>query len=143
MVFKRVKSFCLVVLLFSPGLAVLPTAQAAGFEEKKGETHFEGRNREFRWESDRVHYKCSSGKKVTVIYMNIEPQGHLAVIDYDGVMRLMKPYRASGDSVKYLALDEQNSLRWHRVGDRGFLSYFPPGQQGGAKVLEKLCQVDD
>ncbi|KUJ75202.1 hypothetical protein AVO42_07580 [Thiomicrospira sp. XS5] len=142
MVFKRVKSFCLAVLLFSPGLAVLPTAQAAGFEEKKGETHFEGRNREFRWESDRVHYKCSSGKKVTVIYMNIQPQGHLAFIDYDGVMRLMQPYRASGNSVKYMALDDHNSFRWHRIGDRGFLSYLPYGKHGEQR-LEKLCQVDD
>ncbi|MGC9387175.1 MAG: hypothetical protein ACP5D0_09530 [Hydrogenovibrio sp.] len=126
-------------VLLLPGLGIWPmAAQAAVFEEQAGETHFENRVRDFRWQSDRVTYQCTSGKTVTVIYMDIDPNGHLAVIQYNGTMRLMQPYKVTDSSVKYMALDEKNSLRWHQLGNRGFLSYLPYGEHGEQR-LEKLC----
>ncbi len=66
-------------------------------------------------------YDCMAGKVVKAVYINPQGSNSYAVLDFDGRLIPMKA-GPTGSGVRYVSLDQAETLVWHSKGDEAFLA---------------------
>lgn len=87
----------------------------------------------------KVTYICERNIELPVVYINnLKNDESMAVIMVDGKMVPMRNWK-SASGARYLALDEQDSYRWHTKGDKGVLSYLEADDMAKEQFLLSDC----
>ena len=92
------------------------------------------------WSSHTVVYQCQSGTKLQVAYLNMKSGESFAALHFNGNTSLLQS-RQMASGVRYIALDEQNSLRWTTKGDTGFLSFMAADHTAQEQTLLADCKA--
>ena len=92
------------------------------------------------WNSHTVVYQCQSGTKLQVAYLNMKSGESFAALHFNGNTSLLQS-RQLTSGVRYIALDEQHSLRWATKGGAGQLSYMAADHTAKEQVLLAHCQA--
>ena len=71
--------------------------------------------------SQAVQYRCDGGTEIELVYLNLSSGNAFAALHFDGRTMMLQGRRAT-TGVRFVALDEQNSLRWYTQGMKGELS---------------------
>ncbi|MGZ8227880.1 MAG: MliC family protein [Methylococcaceae bacterium] len=93
------------------------------------------------WSSKTVNYRCKPDTELQVAYLNMKSGEAFAALYYQGRLSLLQ-IRASASGARYIALDEQNSLRWRTKGDHGFLTFLAADHTAVEQTLLSDCQAD-
>ena len=92
------------------------------------------------WSSHTVLYQCEGGVKLQVAYLNMKSGESFAALHFNGNTSLLQS-RQLTSGVRYIALDEQHSLRWATKGGAGQLSYMAADHTAKEQVLLAHCQA--
>ncbi len=92
------------------------------------------------YSSETVRYRCDGGGAIDVAYLEFGHGESFAALHHDGRTALLKA-RTSASGVRYIALDEQHSLRWFTKGDEGFLSFLAADHTAHERVLLANCKA--
>ncbi len=93
------------------------------------------------WNSQTVVYRCQAGTLLQVAYLNVKKKGaSFAALHYDGNTVLLQS-RPTGSGARYIALDEQNSLRWYTKGGSGQLAFMAADHTASEQTLLSDCQA--
>lgn len=86
-----------------------------------------------------VTYVCERKVVVPVVYINELPDHQsAAVIHVEGKQVPMRIWPGA-DGARYIALDEQDSYRWHTKGDEAVLSYLEADHMAKEQFLLRDC----
>ncbi|HSX93569.1 MAG TPA: MliC family protein [Hydrogenophaga sp.] len=91
------------------------------------------------YSSETVRYRCESGTEIEVAYLEFGHGDSFAALHHQGRTALLKS-RPSASGVRYIALDEQHSLRWNTKGEEGFLSFLAADHTAQERVLLANCK---
>lgn len=94
------------------------------------------------WESIRVDYRCEGGVDVQVAYLNFSDGAAFATLLYDGRLHPMQQ-RVSASGARYIALDEQHSLRWWTKGDQATLRFMEADHEAVEQAVLDDCRAQD
>lgn len=92
------------------------------------------------WTSHTVVYQCQPGTKLQVAYLNMKTGESFASLHFNGNTVLLQS-RELASGVRYIALDEQNSLRWNTKGDAGFLTFMAADHTAKEQTLLSDCKA--
>lgn len=92
------------------------------------------------WTSHTVVYQCQSGTKLQVAYLNMKSGESFASLHFNGNTVLLQS-RQMASGVRYIALDEQNSLRWTTKGNEGFLAFMAADHTAKEQILLSDCKA--
>jgi heat shock protein HslJ len=101
-------------------------AAAAGFVTGNG------------WSSSQHRYRCGDGSEIQVAYLNLQAGESFASLYYDGKLSMLQ-LRPAASGALYIAIDEQNSLRWRTKGDSGFLTFLAADHTAKEEALLSDC----
>lgn len=91
--------------------------------------------------SETVRYRCDGGASIEVAYLEFGHGESFAALHHQGRTALLKA-RASASGVRYIALDEQHSLRWFTKGDEGLLSFLAADHTAQERTLLTNCKAE-
>lgn len=91
------------------------------------------------WDSETVVYQCQPNTLLQVVYLNIKNGESFAVLHYQGNTSLLRS-RETGSGTFYVAINEQNSLRWHTKGREGFLTFMAADHTAQEQRLLSDCK---
>ena len=91
------------------------------------------------WTSHTVVYQCQQGTKLQVAYLDMKSGESFASLHYNGNTVLLQSRQLTA-GVRYIALDEQNSLRWATKGGTGFLAYMAADHTAKEQILLSDCK---
>lgn len=123
-------------LVIAAALAALLSACAAPLAPSRAVSEIPG----LTWTSHTVVYQCQSGTKLQVAYLNMKSGESFASLHYNGNTVLLQS-RQMASGVRYIALDEQNSLRWTTKGNAGFLTFMAADHTAQEQTLLSDCQA--
>lgn len=87
----------------------------------------------------KVDYICERGVELQAVYINDpDSKESRAVIYTEGKLVPMNIWM-SASGARYLAIDEQDSYRWHTKGDKGVLSFLEADDSATEQILLKDC----
>lgn len=91
----------------------------------------------------KISYLCERNVEIQVSYINgLKNEDALAVVYAEG--KLIPMRRAiSGSGARYIALDEQDSYRWHTKGSEGVLSFMAADHTAEEEVVLRNCVSKD
>lgn len=92
------------------------------------------------WSSKTVVYQCQPGNTLQVAYLNMKTGESFAALHFKGNTVLLQS-RVLTSGVRYVALDEQNSLRWFTQGDAGFLTFMAADHTAQEQTLLSDCKA--
>jgi membrane-bound inhibitor of C-type lysozyme len=78
-------------------------------------------------------YRCASGVKLPVVYLNIVGGDSFATLYVNGTLALLRS-GPTGSGANYLPVDGRAAYRWHVKGDLGNL-WFRAAQPGAAETM--------
>jgi membrane-bound inhibitor of C-type lysozyme len=78
-------------------------------------------------------YRCASGVKLPVMYLNIVGGDSFATLYVNGTLALLRS-GPTGSGANYLPVDDKAAYRWHVKGDLGNL-WFRTAQPGAAETM--------
>lgn len=90
--------------------------------------------------SETVRYRCQGAAEIDVAYLEFGHGESFAALHHQGRTALLKS-RASASGVRYIALDEQHSLRWNTKGDEGFLTFLAADHTAQERTLLAQCKA--
>ena len=90
--------------------------------------------------SETVRYRCEGGAEIEIAYLELGHGVSFAALHHQGHTALLKS-QPSASGVRYIALDEQHSLRWNTKGDEGFLSFLAADHTAQERTLLANCQA--
>lgn len=93
-----------------------------------------------RFSSRTVRYRCSGGALLDVVYLNLQDGRSLASLHFGGRTALLMN-RPAASGARYIALDEQHSLRWHTRGDEGSLRFMEASDTAREQILLNDCRA--
>ena len=88
--------------------------------------------------SQSVNYRCDGGVEIELIYLNLSNGNAFAALHHNGRTVMLQGRRAT-TGVRFIALDEQNSLRWYTQGMKGELSFLAADQTAQEQTLLANC----
>ncbi|WP_332749162.1 MliC family protein [Hydrogenophaga sp.] len=88
--------------------------------------------------SQAVQYRCDGGAEIELVYLNLSNGNAFAALHFDGRTVMLQGRRAT-TGVRFVALDEQNSLRWYTQGMKGELSFLAADHTAQEKTLLANC----
>ncbi|MBT9467424.1 MliC family protein [Hydrogenophaga sp.] len=88
--------------------------------------------------SQAVQYRCDGGTEIELVYLNLSNGNAFAALHFDGRTVMLQGRRAT-TGVRFVALDEQNSLRWYTQGMKGELSFLAADHTAQEKTLLANC----
>jgi len=88
--------------------------------------------------SQAVRYRCDGGAEIELVYLNLSNGTTFAALHFDGRTLMLQGRRAT-TGVRFVALDEQNSLRWYTQGMKGELSFLAADHTAQEKTLLSNC----
>lgn len=91
------------------------------------------------YSSETVRYRCEGGTEIEVAYLEFGHGDSFAALHHQGRTALLKS-RPSASGVRYIALDEQHSLRWNTKGEEGFLSFLAADHTARERTLLANCR---
>lgn len=91
------------------------------------------------YSSETVRYRCEGGAELEVAYLELGHGEVFAALHHQGRTALLKS-RPAASGVRYIALDEQHSLRWNTKGEEGFLSFLAADHTAQERVLLANCK---
>ncbi len=87
----------------------------------------------------KVTYICERNVELPVIYVNgLKNDESMAVLSIEGKLVPMREWPAASGA-RYVALDEQDSYRWHSKGDEGTLSFLEADDSAKEQILLSSC----
>lgn len=86
------------------------------------------------WRAQRVHYDCDSGRHLAVQYLSLTDGPAFAALHYGGTIHLLQR-RPTASGSRYIAVDEQFSLRWHIRGPQGVLAFLAADHTASEQTL--------
>lgn len=89
--------------------------------------------------SSAVSYLCAGGAILQVAYLNLGNGQSFATLAWGGRLVPMHLWPAASGA-RYIADDEQNSLRWHTKGDEGRLSFLAADHEAEETEVLTLCR---
>ena len=92
------------------------------------------------WSSHTVVYQCQSSTKLQVAYLNMKSGESFAAIHFNGNTSLLQARQLTA-GLRYIALDEQNSLRWAPQSGMGTLSFMAADHTAKEQVLLSGCKA--
>ncbi len=93
-----------------------------------------------RFQSRTVRYRCAGGARLDVVYLNLQDGRSFASLHFDGRTALLLN-RPAASGARYIALDEQHSLRWHTKGDEGSLRFMEASDPAREQTLLTDCRA--
>jgi len=90
--------------------------------------------------SQTVRFRCAGGTELEVAYLNLPESLAFAALHHDGHTALLQN-RPTASGARYVALDEQHSLRWHTKGSEGFLAFMAADHTAQEQVLLSDCRA--
>ena len=90
--------------------------------------------------SQTVRFRCAGGTELEVAYLNLPDSLAFAALHHDGHTALLQN-RPTASGARYVALDEQHSLRWHTKGSEGFLAFMAADHTAKEQVLLSDCHA--
>lgn len=91
----------------------------------------------------KVTYICERNVELPVVYINgLKNDESMAVIFTEGKLVPMRIWPAASGA-RYIALDEQDSYRWHTKGDEGVLSFLEADHEATEQILLSNCVNKD
>jgi len=90
--------------------------------------------------SETVRYRCAGGAELEVVYLNLKDGGAFAALHHGGRTALLHN-RPAASGARYIALDEQHSLRWHTKGNEGQLSFLAADHTAHEQPLLSACRA--
>jgi membrane-bound inhibitor of C-type lysozyme len=90
--------------------------------------------------SQTVRFRCAGGTELDVAYLNLPESLAFAALHHDGHTALLQN-RPAASGARYVALDEQHSLRWHTKGSEGFLTFMAADHTAKEQVLLSDCRA--
>ncbi|MDO8904422.1 MliC family protein [Hydrogenophaga sp.] len=90
--------------------------------------------------SQTVRFRCAGGTELDVVYLNLPDNLAFAALHHDGRTALLQN-RPTASGARYVALDEQHSLRWHTKGSEGFLAFMAADHTAKEQVLLSDCRA--
>ena len=91
------------------------------------------------WSSSQRRYRCGNGAEIQVVYLNMQAGESFASLYYDGKLSLLQQ-RPAASGAFYVAVDEQESFRWHSKGDSGFLTFLAADHTAKEVTLLSDCR---
>ncbi|MGK9086260.1 MliC family protein [Brucella intermedia] len=85
-------------------------------------------------------YVCERGALVPVTYVNMDDGDSLAIAVLEG-RQVVMTLAPSASGVRYVAINEQESYRWHSKGDKAVLSFMTADHEAEEKPLLSECQA--
>ena len=90
----------------------------------------------------KIDYYCERNIVIPVTYINTAAGTSFAVINVDGKQVSMTE-SPSGSGALYVAIDEQDSYRWHEKSGEAILSYLQADDSAEEQTLLSQCRADD
>ncbi|HWD14609.1 MliC family protein [Pseudochrobactrum sp. sp1633] len=91
----------------------------------------------------KVSYLCERNVELNVVYINgLKNDESAAVLSVDGKLVPMRIWPAASGA-RYIALDEQDSYRWHTKGDEGMLTFLEADHTAKEQTLFSNCVNKD
>jgi membrane-bound inhibitor of C-type lysozyme len=90
--------------------------------------------------SHSVRYRCSQSEVLEVAYLNLADGRAFAALHHEGRTALLQS-RPTASGARYIALDEQHSLRWHTRGPEGQLSFMAADHTATERPLLRDCRA--
>ncbi|MBX8824417.1 MliC family protein [Ochrobactrum sp. SFR4] len=91
----------------------------------------------------KVTYICERNVELDVVYINgLKNDESAAVLYTEGKLVPMRIWPAASGA-RYIALDEQDSYRWHTKGDEGILSFLEADDSAKEQTLFSNCVNKD
>ncbi|UGX86120.1 MliC family protein [Phyllobacterium meliloti] len=91
---------------------------------------------------EQTTYQCERGVIVDATYINTKDGSSFAVINVENKQVPMRTSQ-SGSGALYIAVDQDDSYRWHTKGDAAILSYLDAAPGAPEKTLLSECKVSD
>ena len=88
--------------------------------------------------SQSVTYRCDGGTEIELVYLNLSNGNAFAALHHNGRTVMLQGRRAT-TGVRFVALDEQNSLRWYTQGMKGELSFLAADHTAQEQTLLANC----
>lgn len=85
-------------------------------------------------------YVCERGATIPVTYINAKDGDSFAVAVIEG-RQVAMAIAPSGSGARYVAVNEQESYRWHIKGDEGTLSFLEADHEAEERTLLAECKV--
>jgi len=93
-----------------------------------------------RFQSRTVRYQCEGGTLLDVVYLNLQDGRSFATLHFAGRTALLQN-RPAASGARYIALDEQHSLRWHTKGIEGTLRFMEASDTAREQILLNDCRA--
>ncbi|WP_374829058.1 MliC family protein [Paenochrobactrum pullorum] len=90
----------------------------------------------------KVDYYCERNIVIPVTYINTAAGTSFAVLNVDG-KQVSMTNAPSGSGALYIAIDEQDSYRWHEKAGEAVLSFLEADHTAEEQILLKECRADD
>ncbi|MGE0349587.1 MliC family protein [Hydrogenophaga sp.] len=88
--------------------------------------------------SQAVRYRCDGGAEIELAYLNLSNGTAFAALHYNDRTVMLQGRRAT-TGVRFIALDEQYSLRWYTQGMKGELSFLAADHTAQEQTLLSNC----
>lgn len=88
--------------------------------------------------SQSVNYRCDGGTEIELVYLNLSNGNAFAALHHNSRTVMLQGRRAT-TGVRFIALDEQNSLRWYTQGMKGELSFLAADHTAQEQTLLSNC----
>ena len=88
--------------------------------------------------SQAVRYRCDGGAEIELAYLNLSNGTTFAALHYNDRTLMLQGRRAT-TGVRFIALDEQYSLRWYTQGMKGELSFLAADHTAQEQTLLANC----
>lgn len=89
-----------------------------------------------------VDYYCERNIVIPVTYINTAAGSAFVIINVDG-KQVSMAIAPSGSGSRYIAIDEQDSYRWHEKAGEAVLSYLEADDSAEEQTLLQQCRADD
>lgn len=91
----------------------------------------------------KVSYLCQRNVELDVVYINgLKNDKSAAVLYTEGKLVPMRIWPAASGA-RYIALDEQDSYRWHTKGDEGTLTFLEADDTAKEMTVLQNCVAKD
>lgn len=88
--------------------------------------------------SQTVRYRCDGNAEIELVYLNLGNGTTFAALHHNNRTVMLQGRRAT-TGVRFIALDEQYSLRWYTQGMKGELSFLAADHTAQEQVLLANC----
>lgn len=91
------------------------------------------------WNSRTRNYRCDAGRTLIVSTLRFKSGESFAILTIRGRQHVLHDRPTADGASRFVALDEQNSLRWYPQGEEGRLAFMPADHTAKERTLFSRC----